>query len=299
MIPLTIEEAYDPKLCDSIRRGFSECLECAKHICNSALNREDAILSPFVNQQSALVQQHLRHLRALGAYASAHYLMNLEDHIETLVHLLGNPRAPAHVWSYMSLARVIAENACMFAELEDVSKQPKKRFLFIAAVLLNDTKGMINVAQDIFAHAKSDRTEAIRLVEDCRKIKFKAEEMIEQAGISLKIGNGGRITSLEWDQVKQSLKIDMTALMKKRLNHVPAPYRISSAVVHGQHFMLSTERRGDELLAEYDSLMLEQAAIICLDSIAAMVRSCTDEDDVFFDLSNKWMREIISIKYTC
>jgi hypothetical protein len=260
-------------------------------LCSKYLEKPSMQMTNWINEQDPSQQPTLNRLYALGSYASTHYLMNVEDHTQTIVHLLSCPSDTAHLWSYMSLSRVVAESACHFAELEDQKVDPELRLLRGIASHINNITGSKQVVSDI-----SRTTEHPSLANGIDSYLDGTEQLLKEVDISVRRGNRGRINALVKGEIACPLKVNMTDIQNRRLTHVPAAYRLGSAVTHGQHFTLSTKYIAGEVRAEYDIELLTRAVLICLDGLMAMVVACCDAPTSYMKRSSELMKRIISVK---
>ena len=145
----TLEEAFGSDRCQVLCESMTEMSDKAVALCSKYIEKPSIQMKNWINGQDPSQQPTLNRLYALGSYASNHYLMNVEDHTQTIVHLLSCPSGMAHLWSYMSLARVVAESACHFAELEDQEADPELRLLRGIASHINNITGSKQVVSDI------------------------------------------------------------------------------------------------------------------------------------------------------
>lgn len=260
-------------------------------LCSKYLEKPNMQMKNWINGQEPSQQPTLNRLYALGSYASTHYLMNVEDHTQTIVHLLSCPSGMAHLWSYMSLARVVAESACHFAELEDQKIDPELRLLRGIACHINNITKSKQVVSDI-----SSTTEDPILVNAIDGYLDGTEQLLKEVDISFRRGNRGRVSALVKGETTCPLKVNMTDIQNRRLTHVPAAYRLGSAVAHGQHYTLPTKYVNREIHAEYDIELLVHAVLICLDGLRAMVTGCCSNSTSYAKHSLEWMKRLVSMK---
>ncbi|VTX88718.1 Uncharacterised protein [Actinomyces naeslundii] len=287
----TLEEAFGSDRCQVLCESMTEMSDKAVALCSKYLEKPSIQMKNWINGQDPSKQPTLNRLYALGSYASNHYLMNVEDHTQTIVHLLSCPSGMAHLWSYMSLARVVAESACHFAELEDQKVDPELRLLRGIASHINNITGSKQVVSDI-----SSTNEHPSLANAIDSYLDHIVQLLKEVGISVRRDNRGRINALVKGKITCPLKVNMTDMQNKRLTHVPAAYRLGSAVTHGQHYTLSTEYVGGEIRAEYDIELLVHTVLICLDGLRAMVVACCDSPTSYVKRSSELMKRIISVK---
>jgi hypothetical protein len=287
----TLEEAFGVDRCQVLCESMTEMSGKAVALCSKYLEKPSMQMTNWINEQDPSQQPTLNRLYALGSYASTHYLMNVEDHTQTIVHLLSCPSDTAHLWSYMSLSRVVAESACHFAELEDQKVDPELRLLRGIASHINNITGSKQVVSDI-----SRTTEHPSLANGIDSYLDGTEQLLKEVDISVRRGNRGRINALVKGEIACPLKVNMTDIQNRRLTHVPAAYRLGSAVTHGQHFTLSTKYIAGEVRAEYDIELLTRAVLICLDGLMAMVVACCDAPTSYMKRSSELMKRIISVK---
>ncbi|WP_143228989.1 hypothetical protein [Actinomyces naeslundii] len=287
----TLEEVFGVDRCQVLCESMTEMSDKAVALCSKYLEKPSTQMKNWINEQDPSQQPTLNRLYALGSYASTHYLMNVEDHTQTIVHLLSCPSGMAHLWSYMSLARVVAESACHFAELEDQKVDPELRLLRGVACHINNITGSKQVVSDI-----SRTTEHPSLANGIDNYMDGIEQLLEDANVSVRRGNRGRVNALVKGEITCPLKVNMTDIQNKRLTHVPAAYRLGSAVTHGQHYTLSTKYVGREIHTKYDIELLVHAALICLDGLRAMVVACCDVPTSYVKRSSELMKRIISVK---
>lgn len=287
----TLEEVFGVDRCQVLCESMTEMSDKAVALCSKYLEKPNTQMKNWINEQDPPQQPTLNHLYALGSYASTHYRMNVEDHAQTIVHLLSYPSGMAHLWSYMSLARVVAESACHFAELEDRKVDPELRLLRGIASHINNITGSKQVVSDI-----SSTTEHPGLANAIDNCLGGIEQLLKKVDISVRRDNRGRINALVKGETRCSLKVNMTDIQNRRLTHVPAAYRLGSVVTHGQHYTLSTEYVGGEIRAEYDIELLVHAVLICLDGLRAMVVACCDSPTSYVKRSSELMKQIISVK---
>jgi len=270
---------------------MTEMSDKAVALCSKYLEKPSIQMKNWINGQDPSQQPTLNRLYALGSYASNHYLMNVEDHTQTMVHLLSYPSGMAHLWSYMSLARVVAESACHFAELEDQKVDPELRLLRGIACHINNITGSKQLVSDI-----SRTTENPSLANGIDSYLDGTEQLLKEVDISVRRDNRRRINALVKGETRCSLKVNMTDIQNKRLTHVPAAYRLGSAVTHGQHYTLPTKYVNREIHAKYDIELLVHAVLICLDGLVAMVVACCDAPTSYMKRSSELMKQIISVK---
>ena len=287
----TLEEAFGADRCQVLCESMTEMSGKAVALCSKYLEKPSMQMTNWINEQDPSQQPTLNRLYALGSYASTHYLMNVEDHTQTIVHLLSCPSDTAHLWSYMSLARVVAESACHFAELEDQKIDPELRLLRGIACHINNITGSKQVVSDI-----SRTTEHPSLANAIDSYLDNTEQLLKEVDISVRRGNRGKINALIKSEIACPLKVNMTDIQNRRLTHVPAAYRLGSAVTHGQHFTLSTKYIAGEVRAEYDIELLTRAVLICLDGLMAMVVACCDAPTSYMKRSSELMKRVISVK---
>lgn len=287
----TLEEAFGADRCQVLCESMTEMSDKAVALCSKYLEKPSMQMTNWINEQDPSQQLTLNRLYALGSYASTHYLMNVEDHTQTIVHLLSCPSGMAHLWSYMSLARVVAESACHFAELEDQKVDPELRLLRGIACHINNITGSKQVVSDI-----SRTTEHPSLANGIDSYLDGTEQLLKEVDISVRRGNRGKINALIKSEIACPLKVNMTDIQNRRLTHVPAAYRLGSAVTHGQHYTLSTKYVGGEIHAKYDIELLVHAVLICLDGLRAMVVACCDSPTSYVKRSSELMKQIISVK---
>lgn len=287
----TLEEAFGSDRCQVLCESMTEMSDKAVALCSKYLEKPSIQMKKWINGQDPSQQPTLNRLYALGSYASNHYLMNVEDHTQTIVHLLSYPSGMAHLWSYMSLARVVAESACYFAELEDQKVDPELRLLRGIACHINNITGSKQVVSDI-----SRTTEHPGLANAIDNYMDGTEQLLKEVDISVRRGNRGKINALIKSEIACPLKVNMTDIQNKRLTHVPAAYRLGSAVTHGQHYTLSTKYVNKEIQADYDIELLVHAVLICLDGLVAMVVACCDAPTSYMKRSSELMKRIISVK---
>ena len=278
----TLEEAFGADRCQVLCESMTEMSDKAVALCSTYLEKPSMQMKNWINGQEPSQQPTLNRLYALGSYASNHYLMNVEDHTQTIVHLLSYPSDTAHLWSYMSLARVVAESACHFAELEDQKADPELRLLRGIVSHINNIVDSKRTVSDI-----SSTTENYNLTNTIDAYMGSIEQLLKEVDISVRRDNRGRINAL---------KVNMTDIQNKRLTHAPAAYRIGSAVTHGQHYTLSTKYVGGEIHAKYDIELLVHAVLICLDGLMTMVVACCDAPTSYMKRSSELMKRIISVK---
>lgn len=287
----TLEEAFGSDRCQVLCESMTEMSDKAVALCSKYLEKPSIQMKNWINGQDPSQQPTLNRLYALGSYASNHYLMNVEDHTQTIVHLLSCPSGMAHLWSYMSLARVVAESACHFAELEDQEADPELRLLRGIASHINNITGSKQVVSDI-----SRTTEHPSLANAIDSYLDDIVQLLKEVGISVRRDNRGRINALVKGKITCPLKVNMTDIQNKRLTHVPAAYRLGSAVTHGQHYTLSMKYVGGEIHANYDIELLVHTVLICLDGLRAMVVACCDSPTSYVKRSSELMKQIISVK---
>lgn len=287
----TLEEAFGADHCQVLCESMTEMSDKAVALCSKYLEKSNMQMNNWINGQDPSQRPTLNHLYALGSYASTHYLMNVEDHTQTIVHLLSCPSGMAHLWSYMSLARVATESACHFAELEDQKVDPELRLLRGIACHINNMVDSKRTVSDI-----SGTTENYNLTNTIDVYMGCIEQLLKEADISVRRDNCGRINALVKGEIACQLKVNMTDIQNKRLTHVPAAYRLGSAVTHGQHYTLSTKYVGGEIHAKYDIELLVHAVLICLDGLMAMVVACCDAPTSYMKRSSELMKRIISVK---
>lgn len=287
----TLEEAFGADRCQVLCESMTEMSGKAIALCSKYLEKPSTQMKNWINGQDPSQQPTLNRLYALGSYASTHYLMNVEDHTQTIVHLLSCPSGMAHLWSYMSLARVVAESACHFAELEDQEADPELRLLRGIASHINNITGSKQVVSDI-----SRTTEHPSLANGIDSYLDGTEQLLKEVDISVRYDNRGRINALVKGETRCSLKVNMTDIQNRRLTHVPAAYRLGSAVTHGQHYTLPTKYVNREIHAKYDIELLVHAVLICLDGLGAMVVACCDAPTSYMKRSSELMKRIISVK---
>ena len=287
----TLEEAFGADRCQVLCESMTEMSGKAVALCSKYLEKPSMQMTNWINEQDPSQQPTLNRLYALGSYASTHYLMNVEDHTQTIVHLLSCPSDTAHLWSYMSLSRVVAESACHFAELEDQKVDPELRLLRGVACHINNITGSKQVVSDI-----SSTTENYNLTNTIDAYMGSIEQLLKEVDISVRRDNRGKINALVKGETRCSLKVNMTDIQNKRLTHVPAAYRLGSAVTHGQHYTLPTKYVNREIHAKYDIELLVHAVLICLDGLVAMVVACCDAPTSYMKRSSELMKRIISVK---
>lgn len=287
----TLEEAFGADRCQVLCESMTEMSDKAVALCSKYLEKPSIQMKNWINGQDPSQQPTLNRLYALGSYASNHYLMNVEDHTQTMVHLLSYPSGMAHLWSYMSLARVVAESACHFAELEDQKVDPELRLLRGIACHINNITGSKQLVSDI-----SRTTENPSLANGIDSYLDGTEQLLKEVDISVRRDNRRRINALVKGETRCSLKVNMTDIQNKRLTHVPAAYRLGSAVTHGQHYTLPTKYVNREIHAKYDIELLVHAVLICLDGLVAMVVACCDAPTSYMKRSSELMKQIISVK---
>ena len=287
----TFEEAFGADRCQVLCESMTEMSDKAVALCSKYLEKPNMKMKNWINDQDPSQQPTLKHLYVLGSYASTHYLMNVEDHTQTIVHLLSCPSDTAHLWSYMSLARVATESACHFAELEDQKVDPELRLLRGIASHINNITGSKQVISDI-----SGTTEHPGLANFIDNYLGGIEQLLKKVDISVRRDNRGRINALIKGETRCPLKVNMTDVQNKRLTRVPAAYRLGSAVTHGQHYTLPTKYVNREIQAEYDIELLAHAVLICLDGLRAMVVACCDAPTSYMKRSSELMKRIISVK---
>lgn len=286
-----LEEAFGSDRCQVLCESMTEMSDKAVALCSKYIEKPSIQMKNWINGQDPSQQPTLNRLYALGSYASNHYLMNVEDHTQTIVHLLSCPSGMAHLWSYMSLARVVAESACHFAELEDQEADPELRLLRGIASHINNITGSKQVVSDI-----SSTNEHPSLANAIDSYLDDIVQLLKEVGISVRRDNRGRINALVKGKITCPLKVNMTDIQNRRLTHVPAAYRLGSAVTHGQHYTLSTKYVGGEIHAKYDIELLVRAVLICLDGLVAMVVACCDAPTSYMKRSSELMKQIISVK---
>ena len=286
-----LEEAFGSDRCQVLCESMTEMSDKAVALCSKYIEKPSIQMKNWINGQDPSQQPTLNRLYALGSYASNHYLMNVEDHTQTIVHLLSCPSGMAHLWSYMSLARVVAESACHFAELEDQKADPELRLLRGIASHINNITGSKQVVSDI-----SSTNEHPSLANAIDSYLDDIVQLLKEVGISVRRDNRGRINALVKGKITCPLKVNMTDIQNRRLTHVPAAYRLGSAVTHGQHYTLSTKYVGGEIHAKYDIELLVRAVLICLDGLVAMVVACCDAPTSYMKRSSELMKQIISVK---
>lgn len=286
----TLEEAFGADRCQVLCESMTEMSDKAVALCSTYLEKPSMQMKNWINGQEPSKQPTLNRLYALGSYASNHYLMNVEDHTQTIVHLLSYPSGMAHLWSYMSLARVVAESACHFAELEDHKADPELRLLRGIVSHINNIVDSKRTVSDI-----SSTTENYNLTNTIDAYMGSIEQLLKEVDISVRRDNRGRINALVKGEIKCSSKVNMTDIQNKRLTHIPAAYRLGSAVTHGQHYTLSTKYIGGENHAKYDIELLVHAVLICLDGLMAMVVACCDAPTSYTKRSSELMKRIISV----
>lgn len=262
----TLEEAFGADRCQVLCESMTEMSDKAVALCSTYLEKPSMQMKNWINGQEPSQQPTLNRLYALGSYASNHYLMNVEDHTQTIVHLLSYPSGMAHLWSYMSLARVVAESACHFAELEDQKADPELRLLRGIVSHINNIVDSKRTVSDI-----SSTTENYNLTNTIDAYMGSIEQLLKEVDISVRRDNRGRINALVKGKITCPLKVNMTDIQNRRLTHVPAAYRLGSVVTHGQHYTLSTKYVNREIHAEYNIELLVHAVLICLDGLRAMV----------------------------
>ena len=287
----TLEEAFGADRCQVLCESMTEMSGKAVALCSKYFEKPSMQMTNWINEQDPSQQPTLNRLYALGSYASTHYLMNVEDHTQTIVHLLSCPSGMAHLWSYMSLARVVAESACHVAELEDQEADPELRLLRGIASHINNITGSKQVVSDI-----SSTTENYNLTNTIDAYMGSIEQLLKEVDISVRRDNRGKINALVKGETRCSLKVNMTDIQNKRLTHVPAAYRLGSAVTHGQHYTLPTKYVNREIHAKYDIELLVHAVLICLDGLVAMVVACCDAPTSYMKRSSELMKQIISVK---
>ena len=287
----TLEEAFGADRCQVLCESMTEMSDKAVALCSTYLEKPSMQMKNWINGQEPSLQPTLNHLYALGSYASTHYLMNVEDHTQTIVHLLSCPSDTAHLWSYMSLARVVAESACHFAELEDRKVDPELRLLRGIVSHINNIVDSKRTVADI-----SGTTENYDLTNVIDTYMDGIEQLLKEVDILVRRGNRGRINALVKGETTCPLKVNMTDIQNRRLTHVPAAYRLGSAVAHGQHYTLPTKYVNREIHAEYDIELLAHAVLICLDGLRAMVVACCDAPTSYMKRSSELMKRIISVK---
>ncbi len=286
----TLEEAFGADRCQVLCESITEMSGKAVALCSKYLEKPNLQMKNWINDQDPSQQPTLNHLYVLGSYASTHYLMNVEDHTQTIVHLLSCPSDTAHLWSYMSLARVATESACHFAELEDQKVDPELRLLRGIACHINNITGYKQVVSDI-----SSTTKNPNLANAIDSYLDDTEQLLKEVDISVRRGNRGKINALVKSEIACPLKVNMTDIQNRRLTHVPAAYRLGSAVTHG-HYTLSTKYVGGEIHAKYDIELLVHAVLICLDGLMAMVVACCDVPTSYMKRSSELMKRVISVK---
>ena len=286
----TLEEAFGADRCQVLCESITEMSGKAVALCSKYLEKPNMKMKNWINDQDPSQQPTLNHLYVLGSYASTHYLMNVEDHTQTIVHLLSCPSDTAHLWSYMSLARVATESACHFAELEDQKVDPELRLLRGIACHINNITGYKQVVSDI-----SSTTKNPNLANAIDSYLDDTEQLLKEVDISVRRGNRGKINALVKSEIACPLKVNMTDIQNRRLTHVPAAYRLGSAVTHG-HYTLSTKYVGGEIHAKYDIELLVHAVLICLDGLMAMVVACCDVPTSYMKRSSELMKRVISVK---
>lgn len=287
----TLEEVFGVDRCQVLCESMTEMSDKAVALCSKYLEKPNMQMKNWINEQDPSQQPTLNRLYALGSYASTHYLMNVEDHTQTIVHLLSCPSGMAHLWSYMSLARVVAESACHFAELEDREADPELRLLRGIASHINNITGSKQVVSDI-----SRTTEHPSLANAIDGYLDGTEQLLKEVGISFRRGNRGRVNALVKGETTCPLKVNMTDVQNKRLTRVPAAYRLGSAVTHGRHYTLPTKYVNREIHAEYNVELLVHAVLICLDGLRAMVTGCCSNSTSYAKHSLEWMKRLVSMK---
>lgn len=287
----TLEEAFGADRCQVLCESMTEMSDKAVALCSTYLEKPSMQMKNWINGQEPSQQPTLNRLYALGSYASNHYLMNVEDHAQTMAHLLSHPSGMAHLWSYMSLARVVAESACHFAELEDQKVDPELRLLRGIVSHINNIVDSKRTVSDI-----SSTTENYNLTNTIDAYMGSIEQLLKEVDISVRRDNRGKINALVKGEIKCPLKVNMTDIQNKRLTHVPAAYRLGSVVTHGQHYTLSTKYVNREIHAEYSIELLVHAVLICLDGLRAMVTGCCSNSTSYAKHSLEWMKRLVSMK---
>jgi hypothetical protein len=287
----TLEEAFGADRCQVLCESMTEMSDKAVALCSKYIEKPSIQMKNWINGKDPSQQPTLNRLYALGSYASTHYLMNVEDHTQTMVHLLSYPSGMAHLWSYMSLARVVSESACHFAELEDQKIDPELRLLRGIVSHINNIVDSKRTVSDI-----SGTTKNYNLTNTIDAYMGSIEQLLKEVDISVRRDSHGKIDALVKGEITCPLKVNMTDIQNKRLTHVPAAYRLGSAVTHGQHYTLPTKYVNREIHAEYDIELLVHAVLICLDGLREMVVACRDAPTSYMKRSSELMKRIISVK---
>ena len=292
----SIGEVFGAERTSFLGSTLIESTKQAYAVCEQAVKEPDEAFLAWIDSQPDAQHNPLRFFYCHGSHASAHLLMNVQDHTETLAHLFADPTAQAHVWSYTSIARVAVENACLFSELVDRKATPAKRILRYLAIVLDDAQALARIVNDLNKRQPGN--------DNNRELSAMAEKFMkkvclhaENEGIELKKGNRDRITCLRWDDHSCPIKFNMTELIGRRLVHFPEAYRVGSAVVHGQRHMLLTERTNKEILAPYDIGVPINATIMCLGALHAMVRACGDQENTrYLGQLHEQMKQIATMR---
>ena len=291
------EDAFGSELVDVLNNAFANTLNEGFRLCESAIEKPRAEVLSWIEEHSIDQQASLRTLYACASRSAAHLLANSEDHIKAFTDLIV-PCAPAHLYCYMSIARVASESACLFAELQDIMYSPEERIIRGTALLLKIYQEAGKMTADLDRH--SNDSASARLKSDATTIVANIESDALRSGIEVVYGNRGAAVKLVRTHIECLVRVNASELHDRRLVHVPFAYRLSSSFVHGHHYLMESRLVDRELQFPYHTDMLVHAALICLDSLYAMVWACYDRGDevAFAYLSEvqNWMEKIVKLR---
>jgi hypothetical protein len=161
-------------------------------------------------------------------------LGNIVDHVQAIQRtLVGEPVA---VWSLVSLSRVVQEGAIRVCHLYEPGLSPEQRAVRIAAAWLNGARQHQTAARDV----------GVQAVPEADRIWQYAERTVQRAGMTIGLDARGRPNSAGLGPVAAPFTVNLTNVAAKRPTHLPAWYRISSAVSHSTVWMVAQAFASDE-----------------------------------------------------
>ncbi|KOX16192.1 hypothetical protein ADK67_40275 [Saccharothrix sp. NRRL B-16348] len=198
---------------------------------------------------------------------------NVYDHMWSTGSLLGAGDS-IPLYSHHTLTRVACEGAARIGYLLDPAIGYEHRLLRSAVFALADVDARVTAARDVAAHPRLPHA-----ADEPTRQRDELLELIRRAGITICRNKQQQPTRLEIGSpvVDEPCKTNLTELVKRFYPDRPGTYRLTSAVVHSNPWVLNDTVTSSpftpELVLEPDVRGIGTATLTTIDASIIMIES--------------------------
>lgn len=263
------------KLLTRSRKAMQNQVDDSHALIQQGILRKDRAFPSWPDTTPRCAQEVLTEVANWSVQISATLFASTLDHLYSLDRLILagiDSRDSLHVWSYLTLSRVVVEAATTFCELNDPDVANEIRVGRASAIIFAGRIAELRHAEAI----DKSLSDAERVRESLREFR----EKLIHAGFKIKTNRRGKEIALLRNGEEYPLDSRTTSKSKKWLVNSVAPYENGSAVTHSSWWFLlsSFSVQPEKMIPAFDPNILAISVSCCLDSLFAMSRTVAPDE---------------------